>query len=70
MESIGPWVQDCLRMMDSDGAYCHYKVYGSLSDQPSIWMEVLDTVKSRWCELRNADMERKYGQQASGNHKR
>jgi hypothetical protein len=64
MEAIGPWVQDCIRLMDSDGAYAHFKYSGQLADQPALDMDILDSVRSKWCELRNKDMENKYGKHA------
>lgn len=70
MEALGPWVQDCIRLMDSEGSYAHYKYPGELGDQPGIDMQVFDTIRSKWCELRNKEMEAKYGQKAVGNHKR
>jgi hypothetical protein len=57
-------------MIDSDGAYARLKYSGELGDQPALDMQIFDIVKSKWCEIRNAEMEKKYGQQASGNHKR
>ncbi len=54
--------------MDSEGAYAHYKWPGELSDQPALDMEVLDTIKSKWCELRNKEMESKYGKNTKRNH--
>jgi hypothetical protein len=68
MEALGPWVQDCIRLMDSDGAYAHFKYDGQLADQPALCMDILDTVRSKWCELRNREMESKYGKQAGGNN--
>ncbi len=47
--------------MDSEGTYAHFKYAGSLDDQPALDMEILDAVKSKWCELRNKEMESKYG---------
>lgn len=61
MEAIGPWVQDLLRMIDSEGAYARLKFSGGLSDQPWFDMQIFDIIKSKWCELRNAEMEAKYG---------
>ena len=57
---MGPWVQDALRLMDADGAWMHYKYKGELGDQPALDMEVLDVIKSRWCELRNKETEKKW----------
>ena len=68
MALLGPWVQDALRMMDSDGAWAHFKYAGALAEQPAYDMDVLDAVKSKWCELRNREMEGKYGKQAGGNN--
>lgn len=64
MEAVGPWVQDCLRLMGAEGIYAHYKHPGELTDQPALDMDILDIVKSKWCELRNKEMERKYGQKS------
>lgn len=61
MEAIGPWVQDCVRLIDSDGAYAHFKYKGELGDQPDLDMKIFDAVKSKWNELKNAEMEKKYG---------
>lgn len=41
--------------MDSNGAYAHYKYAGELADQPDIDMQIFDVIKSKWCELRNAE---------------
>lgn len=68
MESIGPWVRDAIQLMDSDGAYAHYKYSGELADQPALTMDVLDIVRSRWCEMRNEEMEKKYGQKTASHH--
>jgi len=68
MIAIGPWVQDVLRIIDSDGAYARFKQPGELGDQPYLDMVVYDAIKSKWCELRNKDMESKYGKQTSGNN--
>ncbi len=46
--------------MDADGAWMHYKYKGELGDQPALDMEVLDAIKSRWCELRNKETEKKW----------
>lgn len=61
MDAIGPWVQDCLRMMSSEGAYAHFKYPGELADQPALDMDIYDIIKSKWCSLRNQEMEAKYG---------
>jgi hypothetical protein len=68
MDAVGPWVQDCLRLMDSDGAYIKYKESGELADQSELDMKVFDCIKSKWCEMRNKEMESKYGKQASGHN--
>lgn len=68
MEAIGPWVRDCIRLMDADGAFAHFKYPGELADQPAVDMEIFAVVRSTWCELRNAEMEAKYGKKAIGNH--
>ena len=46
--------------MDADGAWAHYKYKGELGDQPALDMEILDAVKSKWCEIRNKEMEKKW----------
>ena len=66
MESIGPWVQDYVRLMDSDGGFQHFKYPGSLVEQPAVAMDILDVVRSRWCEIKNAEMEKKYGDKQAG----
>ncbi len=68
MEAIGPWVQDYLRLSNSDGSYTRFRLAGELSDQAAVDMDILDTVKSKWCELRNREMESKYGQGSIGHH--
>jgi len=69
MEAIGPWVRDTVQLMDSDGAYAHFKYEGQLADQPALVMDVLDVIRSKWCELRNREMESKYGQNVGGNQR-
>ncbi len=49
-------------MMTADGTYGHFKFAGSLDEQPAMDMEVFDCIKSKWCELRNKDMEDKWQQ--------
>jgi len=56
--------------MDSDGAYAHYKYSGELGDQPSLDMQIFDAIRSVWCEMRNKDMEAKFGKNSLSNHKR
>lgn len=68
MEALGPWVQDCIRLMDSDGAYAHFKESGELGDQPAFDMQVFDAIRNKWCELRNAEMEAKYGQKTTSHY--
>jgi hypothetical protein len=68
MSAIGPWVQDCIRLMDSDGAYAHFKEHGELGDQPFLDMQIYDVIRSVWCELRNKEMEAKFGKNSIGNH--
>ena len=68
MEALGPWVQDYLRLSNSDGSYIRYRATGELSDQAAVDMDILDTVKSKWCELRNREMESKYGQGSIGHY--
>jgi len=70
MVAIGPWVQDCIRLMDSDGAYAHYKYGGELGDQPALDMMVFDAIRSVWCECRNKDMEAKFDKNSISSHKR
>lgn len=70
MEAVGPWVGDCIRLMDSEGSYGHFKYDGQLGDQPALDMQVFDAIRSRWCELRNDEMEKKYGQKTASNHRR
>jgi hypothetical protein len=69
MEAIGPWVQDCIRLMDSDGGYAHFKYPGSMGEQPFLAMDIFDVIRSKWCEMKNSEMEKKYGnKQAGGNY--
>lgn len=68
MESVGPWVQDTVRLLDSDGAYIHFKWSGCMDEQPAVGMDIIDVVRSRWCEMKNAEMEKKYGDKQTGGH--
>lgn len=53
-----PWIEDCMRLLDGDGAYQHYYSQGSLSEQPWKHMEIFDLIRQTWVSLKNAEMER------------
>ena len=55
-------------MIDSDGAYARLKHSGELGDQPALDMQVFDAIKSKWCEIRNKEMESKYGDKQTSGH--
>lgn len=58
MQCWGPWVVDCLRLMDGDGAYAHWPYPGAYMEQPAFDMGIYDAIRSRWVELRNAELKR------------
>lgn len=53
-------MQDCLRLLDGDGAYQHYKYGNVLANEPALDMDVLDVVRTQWNKLRNEESERKW----------
>ena len=53
-------MQDCLRMLDGEGSYAHYRHPGSLSEQPALDMQIYDIIRSKWNECRNREMEQKW----------
>lgn len=58
MQEWGPWVIDCLRMLDAEGAYAHYFFAGALGDQPAIDMDLYDVIRGRWVELMNEQIKK------------
>jgi hypothetical protein len=48
-------------MMDGDGAFRHLPYSGSYREQPAFDMDVLNTIRHRWNELRNEDIKRQQG---------
>ncbi|MFA6667417.1 MAG: hypothetical protein WCS51_03560 [Bacilli bacterium] len=51
-----PWINSCLRMIDSKGTYTHYPVAGGLYDQPALDMTIYDIIRYKWIELQNKRM--------------
>ena len=58
MRAWGPWVVDCIRMLDGDGAYAHLPYSPVYMRNPAYDMTVYDVIRSRWNELRNEDMKK------------
>ena len=57
MSNWGPWVRDCMMLLDGDGAFRHWKYSGAYADQPSLDLQVYTTIRQKWVELKNKDME-------------
>lgn len=57
IEYWGPWVADCLQLLDGDGTYARFKYAGSLADQPAFDLSVYDLIKAKWNTLRNQEMK-------------
>lgn len=62
MSIFGPWVRDCVRLINGDGCFGHYPKAGALEDQVSLDMSIYDVIRCRWNELRNAELQQ--GQQS------
>jgi hypothetical protein len=53
----GPWVAECIDMMDGKGTQRHWKYPGAYADQPAVDLLVYRVIRSRWVELVNEKME-------------
>jgi len=56
LEYWGPWVQDCLRIVDGDGTYARFKYAGGMADQPAVDLAIYDVIRTKWNALRNQEM--------------
>lgn len=56
----GPWVQDCVSLLDGDGTFHHWKYAGAYADQPWIDLQIYQMIRKRWVELRNDEMNSRY----------
>lgn len=60
VEMLGPWVQDCVRLLDGNGAFIHFRYGDVLSDQPDVDMQIFDIVRAEWNRMRNEESEKKW----------
>lgn len=60
MRQWGPWVQDCISLLDGDGTFRHWKYAGAYADQPWLDLQVYQVIRKRWVELRNDEVSSRY----------
>ncbi len=56
----GSWVEDCIAMLDGDGAFAHLPESGNMREQPHLDMEIYKVIRGRWVELKNEELESKW----------
>jgi hypothetical protein len=56
-EKWGPWVTECIDLLDAEGAFRNYPCPGSIREQPAYDMEVLRAVRAEWVSLMNEKMK-------------
>lgn len=52
-----PWIRDCIRLLDGDGAFAHFMYAGGLADQPAFDMHIYDIIRRIWVTKKNAEMK-------------
>ena len=57
IERWQPWVQECLDLLDGDGAFRHFPGPGSRREQAAFDMDVLRVVRQEWVRLQNEKIE-------------
>jgi len=57
-QAWGPWVAECVDMIDGKGTQRHWKYPGSYSEQPEIDLVIYRVIRMRWVELVNEQMKK------------
>jgi len=55
----GPWVTECIDMLDGKGTQRHWKYPGAYDDQPEVDLEIYRIIRCRWVELMNEKLRGK-----------
>jgi len=59
MLAWGPWVFECVEMLDGDGAFAHLPEPGAYREQPARDMMIYSVIRGQWVKRRNEEMGNK-----------
>jgi hypothetical protein len=57
----GPWVAECVDMMDGKGTQRHWKYEGAYGDQPALDVDIYRIIRGTWVDLVNEKMKAEMG---------
>ncbi|OHE63849.1 MAG: hypothetical protein A2001_01420 [Treponema sp. GWC1_61_84] len=57
----GPWVDECVDMLDGKGTQRHWKYGSAYADQPAADVRIYRIIRLKWVDKMNADIKAKSG---------